>query len=305
MQQWQPLQSFKPSPRGELQAREDPVSRLYKDQADQRFESIQQGQQKQRLLIEQQSQQQNQEQLFEIPQSRTFYDPQTDPQAIASVRLQLQQQQRARQLMAQQALEADLQTSGIPMNMTEFSQLNPQQLHQLRRGLAPGQHPQAQAIMAQQLALQQQHEQQQAAHAQQMQAGPNPGQPMRTAQTIQAIRQNQLALQNQMAKIEQQKQPVRQQRLGQTGQVAGLSSRIPPGSDDLVASSTAQKGTAVPYTIAQDRTKGERAHQLRLLADYGKKCHSRDSTSKVLNGRITRRSESKRSTIQDERFMSL
>lgn len=63
-----------------------------------------------------------------------------NPQAMAAMRQQQQhllQQQQARQLMAQQAFQANMQGGGIPMNMAQFSQLNPQQLHQLRRGLAP------------------------------------------------------------------------------------------------------------------------------------------------------------------------
>lgn len=60
-----------------------------------------------------------------------------NPQAMAAMRQQQQQllhQQQARQLMAQQAFQANMQ-GGVPMNMAQFSQLNPQQIHQLRRGM--------------------------------------------------------------------------------------------------------------------------------------------------------------------------
>jgi hypothetical protein len=63
-----------------------------------------------------------------------------NPQAMAAMRQQQQQllqQQQARQLMAQQAaFQANLQ-GGMPMNMAQFSQLNPQQLQHLRGRLGP------------------------------------------------------------------------------------------------------------------------------------------------------------------------
>ncbi|KAM5366732.1 hypothetical protein ACJA88_011830 [Fusarium oxysporum] len=93
-----------------------------------------------------------------------------NPQAMAAMRQQQQhllQQQQARQLMAQQAFQANMQGGGIPMNMAQFSQLNPQQLHQLRRGLAPS----MQAMQQNQLALQNQMANQQ---GQQPQGQPQP-----------------------------------------------------------------------------------------------------------------------------------
>ncbi|PHH65433.1 hypothetical protein CDD81_2537 [Ophiocordyceps australis] len=106
--------------------------------------------------------------------------------AIAAMRQQqlLQQQQsQARQaLLAQQAVHANMggaMPMGMPLNAQHF-----QQLRQPGR-LAPNGHQQAQAIMAQQLALQQQQQHvqqqqaaQQAAHNQQMAGGPNHGQHM-------------------------------------------------------------------------------------------------------------------------------
>ncbi|KAG5662232.1 hypothetical protein KAF25_004471 [Fusarium avenaceum] len=84
-----------------------------------------------------------------------------NPQAMAAMRQQQQQllhQQQARQLMAQQAFQANMQ-GGVPMNMAQFSQLNPQQIHQLRRGMG-GPH-QMSAAAAQQMAIQSQILQQQ------------------------------------------------------------------------------------------------------------------------------------------------
>ncbi|KAI8662831.1 hypothetical protein LRP88_07042 [Fusarium phalaenopsidis] len=170
-----------------------------------------------------------QQQMFQQQQLQHF----GNPQAIAAMRQQqlLQHQQQARHLMAQQAFQANMQ-GGMPMNMAQMN-LNPQQLHQLRAArMGPGQqHPQAQAIMAQQLALQQQQhqqQQQQAAHAQQqMQGGPNPGQQMQmNAQSMQNMQQNQLAaasLQNQMANQQGQQpqgqpQPQPQSQPPQPGQ---------------------------------------------------------------------------------------
>ncbi|KAI8661788.1 hypothetical protein NCS55_01049900 [Fusarium keratoplasticum] len=167
-----------------------------------------------------------QQQMFQQQQLQHF----GNPQAIAAMRQQqlLQHQQQARHLMAQQAFQANMQ-GGMPMNMAQMN-LNPQQLHQLRAARMGPQHPQAQAIMAQQLALQQQQhqQQQQAAHAQQqMQGGPNPGQPMQmNAQSMQNMQQNQLAaasLQNQMANQQGQQpqgqpQPQPQSQPQQPGQ---------------------------------------------------------------------------------------
>jgi hypothetical protein len=60
---------------------------------------------------------------------------------MAAMRQQQQhllQQQQARQMMAHQAFQSNMQSAGMPINMaTQFGQLNPQQLHQLRRGLTP------------------------------------------------------------------------------------------------------------------------------------------------------------------------
>ncbi|WKT49909.1 hypothetical protein QSH57_014856 [Fusarium oxysporum f. sp. vasinfectum] len=205
-----------------------------------------------------------------------------NPQAMAAMRQQQQhllQQQQARQLMAQQAFQANMQGGGIPMNMAQFSQLNPQQLHQLRRGLAPGQHPQAQAIMAQQLALQQH----QVAHAQQMQAGPNPGQPMpMNAQSMQAMQQNQLALQNQMANQQGQQpqgqpqpQPQPQQQQQQPGQQqpqhtpqqssqAGTPAPTGPQTPAQTPSSTPAQPSQLPPGQSQPQMSATTAQQLAI-----------------------------------------
>ncbi|POR31952.1 Adhesion defective protein 1 [Tolypocladium paradoxum] len=146
-----------------------------------------------------------------------------NPSAMAAMRqhqlLQHQQHQARQALLHQQSLHPGMVGNGIPMGMP-LNQLNAQQMQQLRQAgrIGPGQHPQAQVIMANQLALQQQQQQQQAvqqaAHNQQMAGGPNQGQPMpMNAQNMASVQQ-----QNQMGGAGGQNQMGGQQQGGQQAQ---------------------------------------------------------------------------------------
>ncbi|PFH60300.1 hypothetical protein XA68_11146 [Ophiocordyceps unilateralis] len=110
-----------------------------------------------------------------------------NPSAMAAMRqhqlLQHQQQQARQALITQQGIHNMGVSNGLPMSM----QLNHQQMQQLRNAGRLGQHQQAQAVMAQQLALQQA---QQAAHSQGMPGGPAQAQHMQmNAPNMAAVQQ--------------------------------------------------------------------------------------------------------------------
>ncbi|KAI8252524.1 hypothetical protein K4K56_008968 [Colletotrichum sp. SAR 10_98] len=126
---------------------------------------------------------------------------------MAQQRLFQQQQQARQALMAQQAFNANMGVNGMPMGMP----MNPQmaaQMAAMRQGMRPQAHtPQAQAMLAQQIALQQQAVAQQ---NQQIQQGQQPGQPVNPQQAAAA----QAAMANSMALAQQAQQ---QRREGMKG----------------------------------------------------------------------------------------
>uniref|UniRef100_A0A8H7N1Q0 Uncharacterized protein n=1 Tax=Bionectria ochroleuca TaxID=29856 RepID=A0A8H7N1Q0_BIOOC len=159
-----------------------------------------------------------QQQMLQQQQFQQQFHHNSGTMAAMRQHQQALQQQQARQMMAQQMQHMGPGAGAMPMGM-QFNQ----QLHQLRaQGRLPAQHPQTQALMAQQYAMHQQQQQAaqaqaqaQAAQQQQQQAAQAQQAQQQQAQQAQQAHAQQAQAQQQQAQHAQQQGPQPQQ--GQPG----------------------------------------------------------------------------------------
>ncbi|OLN86198.1 Transcriptional activator ptaB [Colletotrichum chlorophyti] len=151
--------------------------------------------------------------MFQQNQFTNFNNPAAMAQ-LAQQRLFQQQQQARQALMAQQAFNANMAgVNGMPMGMP-MNPMNAAQIAAMRQGMRPQAHnPQTQAMLAQQIAIQQHAVQQQ---NQQMQQGQQPGQQVQMNPQHMQLQQAQMAAS--MAQQQQQQQAQQQQQQAQQQQ---------------------------------------------------------------------------------------